>query len=136
MKEEYKKHVPGLDDCRKLGTDFNDSTFVWVFNHQKARKAYPATAEDDAYFELELRDIVESGEQAVESGKEVWTNRPPYYPAPLLDEILSALEGYHIPELVYQVDPPGWHCAAGNCTYRSTSAVKSAIKVYLANKEW
>ena len=57
---ELKDIVPPLELCKLIPAgEFEKSVLVWVFDHQKARKYFPETNEDDRFFYVENREFVE-----------------------------------------------------------------------------
>ena len=88
MSKSFEKIVAGLELCKLIPAgEFEDTTLVWIFDHQSARKSYPETAKDDIFFFVEDRnfatDVMDTVKWAV--------NRPPMYSAPTADEIMEKL---------------------------------------------
>lgn len=90
---ELKDIVPPLGLCKFIpAEEFEDSVLVWVFDHQKARKYFPETNEDDRFFYVENREFVEDTIMSfAKCGVGNWINRPPMISAPTLAEILAKL---------------------------------------------
>ena len=90
---ELKDIVPPLELCKFIpAEEFEDSVLVWVFDHQKARKYFPETNEDDRFFYVENREFVEDTIMSfAKCGVGNWINRPPMISAPTLAEQLDEL---------------------------------------------
>lgn len=90
---ELKDIVPPLELCKRIPAgEFEDSVLVWVFDHQKARKYFPETQEDNRFFYVENREFVEDTIMSfAKCGVGNWINRPPMISAPTLAEILAKL---------------------------------------------
>lgn len=77
--------VPPLELCKQIPAGaFEDSALVYRFDHQSAGKMLPETNEDDRFFYVEEREMVEFSQRDM-------VNRPPMFPAPTLAEILAKL---------------------------------------------
>lgn len=92
-KYELKDIVPPLELCKLIPAgEFEDSVLVWVFDHQKARKYFPETQEDNQFFYVENREFVEDTIMSfAKCGVGNWINRPPMISAPTLAEIFRVL---------------------------------------------
>ena len=90
--------VPPLELCKLIPAgEFEDSVLVWVFDHQKARKYFPETNEDDRFFYVENREFVEDTIMSfAKCGVGNWINRPPMISAPTLAEIRRELRNLSV----------------------------------------
>ena len=95
---ELKDIVPPLELCKRIPAGaFEDSVLVWVFDHQKARKYFPETNEDDRFFYVENREFVEDTIMSfAKCGVGNWINRPPMISAPTLAEIRRELRNLSV----------------------------------------
>lgn len=98
MMSELKDIVPPLELCKFIpAEEFEDSVLVWVFDHQKARKYFPETNEDDRFFYVENREFVEDTIMSfAKCGVGNWINRPPMISAPTLAEIRRELRNLSV----------------------------------------
>ena len=77
--------VPPVELCKQIPAgEFEDSALVFRFDHQQAGKMFPETNEDERFFYVEERKMVEFAQRNM-------VNPPPMFPAPTLEEILDAL---------------------------------------------
>lgn len=85
--------VPPLELCKQIPAgELEESVLVWAFDHQKARKYFPETNEDDRFFYVENREFVEDTIMSfAKCGVGNWINRPPMISAPTLAEIMAKL---------------------------------------------
>ncbi len=88
--------VPPVELCRMIPAgEFGDSTLVYRFDHQQAGKMFPETNEDERFFYVEEREMVEFAQRNM-------VNPPPMFPAPTLEEILAKLRDI--------TEQPGVYC--------------------------
>ena len=77
--------VPPPELCKQIPAgEFEDSALVYRFDHQQAGKMFPGTNEDERFFYVEEREMVEFAQRNM-------VNPPPMFPAPTLEEILDDL---------------------------------------------
>lgn len=80
--------VPPLELCKLIPDgEFEDSVVVYRFDHQQAGKMFPETNEDERFFYVEEREMVEFAQRNM-------VNPPPTFPAPTLEEIITSLLTY------------------------------------------
>lgn len=100
--------VPPLDLCKMIPAgEFEDSALVYRFDHQQAWKMFPETNEDERFFYVEEREMVEFAQRNM-------VNPPPMFPAPTLEEIrrklrnLSIVPGDDLIHVSCKIDPENW----------------------------
>lgn len=100
-----KSIVPPVELCRMIPAgEFGDSTLVYRFDHQQAGKMFPETNEDERFFYVEEREMVEFAQRNM-------VNPPPMFPAPTLEEIrrklrnLSIVPGDEVIHVECKIDP-------------------------------
>lgn len=100
--------VPPLELCKRIPAgEFEDSTLVYRFDHQQAGKIFPETNEDERFFYVEEREMVEFAQRNM-------VNPPPMFPAPTLEEIrrklrnLSIVPGDDVIHVSCKIDPENW----------------------------
>lgn len=103
-----KNLVPPLELCKKIpAVEFEDTALVYRFDHQQAGKMFPETNEDERFFYVEEREMVEFAQRNM-------VNPPPMFPAPTLDEIrrklrnLSIVPGDKVIHVECKIDPENW----------------------------
>lgn len=80
-----KSIVPPLELCKRIPAgEFEDSALVYRFDHQHAGRMFPETNEDERFFYVEEREMVEFAQRNM-------VNPPPMFPAPTLAEIVKKL---------------------------------------------
>ena len=100
--------VPPVDMCKRIPAgEFEDSALVYRFDHQQAWKMFPETNEDERFFYVEEREMVEFAQRNM-------VNPPPMFPAPTLEEIrrklrnLSIVPGDDLIHVSCKIDPENW----------------------------
>ncbi len=103
-----KSIVPPVELCRMIPAgEFEDSALVYRFDHQQAGKMFPETNEDERFFYVEEREMVEFAQRNM-------VNPPPMFPAPTLEEIrrklrnLSIVPGDDLIHVSCKIDPENW----------------------------
>ena len=77
--------VPPLELCKLIPEgEFAASALVYRFYHQQAGKMFPKTDDDNSFYYVEEREIVEFAQRNM-------VNPPPMFAAPMLEEILVSL---------------------------------------------
>lgn len=101
--------VPPVELCKRIPAgEFEDSALVHRFNHQQAGEMFPKTNDDNSFYYVEEREIVEFAQRNM-------VNPPPMFPAPTLEEILRALPARDRNDNKLKISPhhPGDSLAVG-----------------------